>query len=184
MVLGREKAFEAADFKGADVAGGFDLIVEYGTSLPLDPNLRRESIMLMTPMLKEAGMSAKQIIQYMKLNELEGIHDRLELASDRQREIFEEMVAKINKGVPPEDAYIAPEELEEHAGRLEYAYSYLESVEFKYLPEMSKELVRLHVKEREEIMAKAAAPAPAPDTSIVPAGLPDINNPLEDAGIL
>ena len=45
LVLGKEKAFESADIKGADINGGFDLICEYGASLSLDPARRREEIM-------------------------------------------------------------------------------------------------------------------------------------------
>jgi hypothetical protein len=108
----------------------------------------------------------------MKLNDLGGIYDRLEMAANRQREIFEEMIAKVKDGTPLEEAYIAPQELEEHAGRLEFAYTYLESVEFKYLTEDLKDLIRLHVKEREKLMQQAANPLPAPDLSNLPVGLP------------
>lgn len=172
-VLGKENAFEVKDFKGSDIASGFDLEVDYGRALPLDPNLRRESILLLTPMLKEAGLSSKQILQYLKLNDLQGVQDRLELAANRQREIFETMIAKISQGIPAEEAYIAPEELEEHAGRLEFAYTFIETVEFKYLPEITKDLIRMHVREREGMMATAAAPAPA-NPAVLPAGMPGV----------
>ncbi len=175
MVIGKENAFEAMDFKGADISGGFDIKCEYGTSLPLDPNARRESIVLLTPILKEAGLSAKQILQYMKLNDLEGIYDRMELAAERQREVFEEMIAAVRKGIPPEEAYIAPEDLEEHAGRLEFAYTYLETVEFKYLPEPLKDMIRMHVKEREGMMGQTAAPA---DPAVLPAGMPGVGGSI------
>jgi len=36
-VLGKEKAFDAMDIKGADIDSGYDLVVEYGASLSLDP---------------------------------------------------------------------------------------------------------------------------------------------------
>ncbi len=141
--------------------------------------------MLLTPILKEAGLSAKQILQYMKLNDLGGMHDRLEMSAERQREIFEEMIAKVNKGVALEDAYIPPQELEEHAGRLEFAYTYLESVEFKYLTEDLKDLIRMHVKEREQLMAQEATPVPAANPSILPVGLPGApEQHLQDQGIL
>jgi hypothetical protein len=173
QVLGKENAFEVADFKGSDIEGGYDIACDYGQSLPLDPNLRRESIMLLMPTLKEAGMSAKQILQYLKLNDLEGIQDRFQLAANRQREVFEEMIAKVDAGIPIEEAYIAPEELEEHAGRLEFAYTYVETVEFKYLSEDIKDLIRMHIREREKMMAQAAAPAPAPvPNEGIPLGMP------------
>ncbi len=179
QVIGKENAFEATDFKGADIDGGFDLKVEYGANLPLDPNLRRESIMLLAPMLKEAGMSSKAILQYMKLNDLEGIYDRMELAAERQREVFEEMIAKVGKGIPPERAYIPPHELEEHAGRLEFAYTWLETTEFKYLQEPLKDMIRMHVKEREAMMAEAAQQAPATDPALELAGMPGVDGAMD-----
>ncbi|TGN99697.1 hypothetical protein PN36_34985, partial [Candidatus Thiomargarita nelsonii] len=45
QVIGKEKAIEAVEIKGADIDGGFDLVVEYGASLSLDPMTRREEIL-------------------------------------------------------------------------------------------------------------------------------------------
>lgn len=171
LVLGKGKAFEAADIKGADIAGGFDIQVEYGASLPIDPNMRREAITLLTPLLKEAGMSAKAILQRMKLNDLEGILDRMELAADRQREEFDEMIAKFREGSP---IYIEPKELQEHQGRLEYAYTYLETAEFKYLEPELQALIEKHVKDREGFVQQQAAP----DPNIQPAGMPGVGGAL------
>ncbi len=166
-VLGKSKAFESAKFKGADISGGFDLDVEYGTSLPIDPNMRREAITLLTPLLKEAGMSAKAILQKMNLNDYSGIMDRMELSSERQKEDFDEMIASFRTGVP---LYIAPKELQEHQGRLEYSYTYLETAEFKYLDEEVKALIEKQVLEREGFLKQQAAPDPA----VLPAGSPGV----------
>lgn len=176
LVLGKEKSFEVADFKGADIAGGFDLDVSYGTSLPLDPNMAREQLMLMLPVLKEAGVTPKQILQRFRLNELEGVLDRMDLAADRQREIFEEMVANLDQGP---SAYIKPRELEEHAGMLEYAYDYVMTMEYKVLPDEAKQLIDQHILEREQLeIAKqtkgaGAAQPPQPAVGAMPLGLPD-----------
>lgn len=164
-VLGDEKAFLAAEYSSADIAGGFDLMAEYGTSLPLDPNMAREQLMLMMPMLEKSGMSMKKILRMFKLSELETLLDRSELAADRQREIFEEMIAKSTEG---EAEYIAPRELQEHQGMLEYAYDYVMSSEFFHaIPPEIKTLIEQHIKEREDLAKQAAAggqpsqPAPA-----------------------
>ncbi len=161
-VLGKEKAFESTDIKGADIDGGYDLIVEYGASLSLDPTTRREEIITLMPLFEKAGVESRQILQMLKLNELSGMYDTLELAKDRQREIFEEMIAK---GI-----YIEPEELQDHKNMLKYAYYYLMTTEFKYLTEDEKVLIRKHVREREMVSAQGAgaaalggmAPGPAP----------------------
>lgn len=174
LVLGKEKAFEAADIKGADISGGFDLHVEYGASLPIDPNMRREAILLMKDLLVEGGVTPKQIIHHLKLNDFEGLHDRLEMSYDRQREDFEEMIAKFSEGHP--DPYIAPREMQNHTGRLEYAHDYLETAAFKYLDPEAQELIERHVKEREDFAVKEAAPGggePA-DPSQLP-GMPGVD---------
>lgn len=170
LVMGKEKAFEAADLKGADVAGGFDLVVEYGASLPIDPNMRREAILLLMEPLKEAGMSMKQILKMMKLNDLESMYDRMELAAERQREIFEEMIVRHTEGTP---VYIGPDDLQEHQGMLEYAYDYIMTSEFKYLPSEQQELIKRHIREREALMAKKATP-PQPTGDVNIPGMPGV----------
>jgi len=144
-VLGAEKAFEAVDVKGADIEGGFDLVVEYGQSLSLDPSTRREELLQLMPIFEKAGIDNKTILSMLKLNELESLYDINELSHQRQREIFQEMLAS-NK-------YIAPRELEEHKGMLNYAYRYVMTAEFKYLPEEQKVLIEQHVKDREQMAA-------------------------------
>lgn len=148
-VLGKEHALEAVELQGADLAGGYDLTSTYGTSLSLDPARAREEIMQLWPLLEKAGVPSKTLLGFLKLNELEAIHDRMQLAADRQREIFEEMIANVDRGTP---IYIEPEDEMDHAGMLEYAGTYLMSSDFKYLKDESKKLIKQHVKERRQMM--------------------------------
>lgn len=149
-VLGKEKAFEATDIAGADIAGGFDLVVEYGASLSLDPTSRRQELMQLYPVFRAAAQgdaAAKKLLARMRLNELEGMYDGEQLAADRQREIFEEMIAT--------DVYIAPGESEDDQGMLAWAADYRMSAEFKYLTEPHKLLVLRHIRERGARVAQA-----------------------------
>jgi len=148
-VLGKEKAFEAYDIQGADIEGGFDIVAEYGTSLSLDPMTRRQEIVQMMPVLEKAGIQTRTILQMMKLNELEGIYDRVQMASDRQREIFEAMINQ--------DIYIAPRQLQDHQSMLQYSYDFLMSSEFSFLSEQHKQLIERHVQEREQLAAEGPA---------------------------
>lgn len=150
-VLGKEKAFEAIDIKGADIEGGFDLVVEYGASLSLDPTTRRSEILNMMPVFEKAGISTRSILQMLKLNELEGLYDKAQLAADRQRELFEEMLSN--------DIYVAPRDLQDHKNMLEYAYEYVMTTEYKYLPPEQQALIDRHIKEREQLAAQGAAAA-------------------------
>lgn len=166
-VLGKEKAFEAMDIKGADIDGGYDLVVEYGASLSLDPTSRREEIITLMPLFEKAGVEPRDLLKMMKLNELSGMYDLLELASDRQRELFEEM---ISTGV-----YIPPRELQDHKNMLSFAYEYIMTTDFKYLHDDSKLLIERHIREREQIAAAGAAQsagAPAASGSSTAAGTP------------
>jgi hypothetical protein len=163
-VLGKEKAFEALDVKGADIDGGFDIVVEYGASLSLDPTSRREEILTLLPLFKEAGVETRTVLQMLKLNELEGLYDDIQLAADRQREIFEEMNAS---GV-----YIKPEELQDHKNMLSFAYMYIMTTEFKYLTDEEKNLIRQHIKERETLAAQGAQPMGGPAAGAPPPGAP------------
>ncbi len=178
-VMGKEKAFEEADFKGSDIANGFDFSVEHGTSLPLDPNARRDFLLLNLPMFKEAGLTPKQLLHHMRLDDVQGALDRTELAADRQREIYEEMSAAWYNKKP---IYIAPEPGHDHLSYLEYARVYIETSEFKYLPEEVKELIRQHNVDRKNLAAEEVAPPPttppAPTPDISPFGMPGVEGAL------
>lgn len=172
QVLGKEKAFEVIDLKGADIDGGYDLVVEYGTSLSLDPMTRRQEIMAMMPLLKEAGIPPRVILSLLKLGELDVADDMIQMADDRQREIFEEMIAT---GV-----YMPPEELQEHEAMLAYGLRFVMTSEFKYLEPDEKLLIRKHIKDRATLAASEkagghadagaapGAPGPKPGMSQVP----------------
>ncbi len=163
LVLGKEKAFEAADFCSADIDGGYDIQVDYGASLSLDPARRREEIMQLMPVFEKAGVPPKTIMSMLKLNELEGLYDRMTLAAERQREVFETMVAT--------NEFIAPEDLQDHAGMLDYAYYYLMTAGFRDLAPDTQDMVKEHVKAREQMAAKTAT-AGQPNASAMPGAVP------------
>jgi hypothetical protein len=162
QILGREKAFQAVDLKGADIDGGYDLVVEYGTSLSLDPMTRRQEILALQPILDKANIPPRVMLSMLKLGELEVIDDLVQLAEDRQRELFEEMLAT--------GRYIKPEEFEDHENMLAYALTYVMTSEFKYLTPQEKEMVRKHIRDRGAQAAKEKAP-PLPPGAPGPAGV-------------
>jgi hypothetical protein len=163
-VLGKEKAMESIALKGADIDGGYDVVGEYGVSLSLDPLTRREEILAMQPLFEKAGIPVRMSLKMMKLNELEGMFDKLQLAEDRQREIFEEMAAR--------NIYIAPEEFQDHENMLAWALDYVMTAEFKYLNQETKELIKQHMRDRKALAAQEQAGLTAQPQSPGPAGLP------------
>jgi len=153
-VLGIENAFESVEFKGADIEGGFDIVVSYGSTLSLDPMTRREEILQLIPLFEKAGIDIKQLLAMLKINDLEGIFDIMQLAKNRQKEIFEKMIAT--------DEYIPPRPLGEHQGMLQYAYYFITTKDFDLLPEPKKLLIEQHIREREALLGQAVPTAPVP----------------------
>lgn len=145
-VIGKEKALEAVDLRGIDVDGGYDVIGEYGVSLSLDPMTRREEILALQPTFEKAGIPPRVTLKMMKLNELEGMYDILQLAEDRQREYFEEMIST--------GRYVPPEPYEDHENMMAWALQYFMTVEFKYLEPEYKMYCRQHYQERAQLAAQ------------------------------
>lgn len=165
-VLGKENALEAVDLKGSDIDGGYDIVGEYGVSLSLDPMSRREELMMLQPIFEKAGVPTRTTLKLMKLNELEGMYDRLALAENRQREVFDEMIAT--------GRYIPPEDLLDHENMISWALEYFMTSEFQFLEPNLKELCKQHIRDRVQLAAaeKASlAGAPAPGEA-APGALP------------
>ncbi len=167
-VVGKEKAMETVSLIGMDLADGFELIVEYGTNLSLDPISRREEIMQLQPLFKEAGISTMTSLKLMRLNDLEGHFDIMELSENRQREYIDMMIVS--------GTYVPPEPYELHAAMLEYAIKFRMSAEFKPLPKPTRDNILRHITERSKMDAeekKLLAPAeatPAAAPAAAPAG--------------
>jgi hypothetical protein len=153
-VLGKEKAFEALDLKGSDIEGGFDLCVEYGASLSLDPVSRRQELITMLPLFEKAGVDPREILRMVKLSELEGAYDMVELAASRQNEIFDQIIA--------DEKMIAPRDLSDHKGMLTYSYGYVMGAAYRDLDPAIQALIDQHIHAREAMAAKGPNPGAPP----------------------
>lgn len=163
-VIGKEKAFEVVDIKGADLASGFDLVPEYGTSLPLDPMARQNMMVQYLPLFEKAGVAPEKILSMLKLADVGEVLDSLELAQDRQREIFEKMTK--------EKMYIKPDELQDHKGMLAWASKYVMTSEFRDLGPVEQQLIREHMKAREAMLVKDSTNPEGPASQVPDTGLP------------
>jgi hypothetical protein len=168
-VIGKEKALEAIDVKGSDIDGGYDVVGEYGVTLSLDPITRREEILTLQPLFEKAGVQARTALRMLKLNELEGMYDKLDMAANRQKAIFDEMIAT--------GRYIPPKRFRDHENMIAWALDYFMSQEFESLPEDIQALCERHIEERTKVAATEtsggaapAAEAPAPAQELQAAG--------------
>lgn len=173
-VLGKEKALEAIDLKGADIDGGYDVVGEYGATLSLDPITRKQEIMQLQPMFEKAGVPPRTSLRMMKLSELDGMYDKLDLAGNRQKEIFDLMIAT--------NAYIPPKRFRDHENMIAWAYDYFMTSEFEMLEEGLQLLCEQHIEDRTALAAQEkAGVATAPGTPGVPTAPPpgvELGNPL------
>lgn len=156
-VLGKEKALEAIDIKGADIDGGYDVVGEYGVTLSLDPITRREEILTMQPLFEKAGVPMRTALKMLKLNELESLFDDLDLAENRQKEIFDEMIAT--------GTYIEPKKFRDHENMIAWAMHYFMTQEFEALSPEAQALCEAHIEARAQLAAiekSGGAGAPPP----------------------
>ena len=79
QVVGSEKSFDTIALAGSDIQGGFDLVVEFGANLSLDPQARREEIMQLMPIFEKAGVDTSSILGMLRLNEVEGVYDMVKI---------------------------------------------------------------------------------------------------------
>lgn len=164
-VVGKEKALEAIDLKGADIDGGYDVVGEYGTTLSLDPITRREEILTMQPLFEKAGIPARTSMKMLKLNEVEGLFDELDLAESRQKELFDEMIAT--------KALLKPEELMDHENMIAWAMHYFMTQEFQALESTDQQNLKQHIKDRAALAATESGNAGPPNPAgQMPPGAP------------
>lgn len=145
-VVGKERALEAIDVKGADIDGGYDVVGEYGVTLSLDPVTRREEILQLQPLFEKAGVPARTAMKMLKLNEVEGLYDELDLAENRQKEVFDIMIAT--------HQYLAPEEQMDHENMIAWALHYFMTEEFQALAPEDQAMLKQHNKARGALAAQ------------------------------
>lgn len=159
LITGEEDALSVAYYSGADIAKGFDLQLDYGTSFSLNPSSRREEIMALLPLFKEAGLPVTQLLDLLRLNEVSTAVDRASIGERRMNDIFDEIISNyFDKGV---EIQIPPEENEDHKAMLDGAMSFRMSATWRTFPLELRNLLDDHINMRKEMLAKQAAPGPA-----------------------
>ena len=153
QVEGQEGAFNAKQFKGADIEGGYDLVVQYGTTFSLDPMTRRQEILQLIPLFKEAGRPMDELLQHLKLNDLDSMNDTGFKSALRMREVLDVIIATKKP--------IEPRVMANHQARIKFAYDYLETAEFDRLDTETQMLIEDYIIKMEELEANKGGGAVA-----------------------
>lgn len=170
-VVGEERAFDLIDFNRADLLGGYDLVVEYGTTFSLDPSIRRQEVMTMMPLFEKAGVPFATILRFAKFGELENLHDRLNLSKRRVMEDIKQMSEK------PTEGPITPRPHMDYPAMLNDALQYVMTAEFKYKPEETRNVINAYIDSLTEL-AKTMALPEAPANAVGAEGAADVALPM------
>lgn len=160
-ILGNENAFDIVELKGIDLDGGYEIVTEYGTSLPLDPQARRDELLKLMPVFEKAGLDPKVLVENLKLAELESTQDILEMSRDRMKEIIDTMIAT--------KSMIPPRKHQDHAGMLAYCKEYVMTAEYFSLEDVYKDLIEQHMDARAQMAAQEQPQPAAPGLGAPPA---------------
>lgn len=178
-VVGTEETDNITELDKSDVEQGFILQTQYGQNFSLDPAMRREEIMQALPILEKAGINPKVVARMLKYNEVEGLFDEVEVARNRQLEIFQKMIEVYNSASVIPDFSADKMKYAKHGLMAEAAMDYFMTREFLQLDPELKEAMYAHydlrvklealqatgqepTKENAEKMAVQAAPGAAP----------------------
>lgn len=151
QVVGKENNLDTNSFKGSDIMHGYDVVVEFGASLSLDPMTRRGELMNMMPLLKEANVDPGTILSMARLGETDTVLDMVELANNRMQDYFDEIIST--------QAPVPPRKNEDHQRMLIYAGQFVMMRAYQDLPEFLKDLIDGHIEERQKLVAAPPPPA-------------------------
>lgn len=173
-VVGSEGALEREEIKGKDLDGGFEFEVEYGRSFSLDPQTRYQQILLGMPLFEKAGVKPRQLLRYLRLSELDSIHDSLQAAENRMRGIFSKIVST--------EKQVAPQKYQDHENMLAYALEWFMTPEFFELPENMQDLCREHFELRAQLAAAEQTGIAGPGGELGESQMGAASAPAEELG--
>jgi hypothetical protein len=165
-IVGKDNIAYARKLKGADLVGGYSIIVEYGQSFALDPITRGEQILKFSELFLQSGMQPRDLVKKLRLSELRNTYDEFKKADDKGMEIVERIKAT-GIQVPISSKY------QDHIGIIGYLTKYTMENEFELLDENIRELINQHIDMRYEVQVQnttaQAATQPQPP-QMPPAG--------------
>ncbi len=169
-VLGEEKAYDVVELLGMDLYAGYEIDVEYGTHLPLDPMARRDELLKYFPMYQAAGMSQKSLISAIGMADLEYVQSLPDLVRDRAQEIVDTIIAT-GEQVDPASKF------QDHAGIVAFLMEYVNTADFDRLPADRRMIIDEQIQMRIQLAAEQAQAGAPPAGNATPAAAPPLGGP-------
>lgn len=150
---GMELADEYLLFTGADLDGGYSVVVDYGMYIPADPAAKKQQVLELIKLgiMEQAGLDPKKLISLLVDGDMLSIKDLAEGA----REVQEAENVKMSQGVP-----VDVEKFHEHEDHIFSISAYMNTQEFESLDQGVKQIfvehAEKHKKALAEILAKSA----------------------------
>ena len=161
-------------FKGVDLEGRVNLVVEFGMYQPVDPAARKQQLfeLLKLGAIEKAGLPVKQTVSQLMGGDIKPVKDMADMAEDVQKEELWRMIAGEKAPVQP---------YHEHLTHYAVTAKFMNELTFEYLPAQTKKAIYDHFLEHkaaaEKVMAQAqgagapqGAPGGAPQQGGAPGG--------------
>jgi len=144
-ILDKENEVEAKAFKGIMLDGGFDVTIDYGTSLPIDPAQRRQMVQELATMFQQMGVKVDgtRFVELLKLGDVLGTFDIGKAAGARQRKEIKTMME--SKQVLPIDF-----DAEDQAAHYTELWNFFQTSEYVNLEEEVKNIMKEHAAMHQE----------------------------------
>ena len=171
-ILGKNNQVEVIDFKGADVAGNYDVIVQGGSSMPQNKALRQDFII----QLYQYGL-IQDPQKVLSLLEFGGIEDVYESDTLDKSAAKEEMEIMLQGGMVEAQMY------EEHNIHMDVHVKFLKSNEGRNLPQNLHDGILQHIQQHQMFIQPPMEEGPEgpyqqpPAPEDIPAGFPEAPPP-------
>jgi hypothetical protein len=138
-ILNEDNDIETEAFKGANLNGGFDVEVDYGTTLPVDPASRRDLVREIATYAQQMGVpvDGNKVLDLMKLGDVIGSYDINKSAAKVQTREVKQMIDT--------HEYIKIDyDAQNHMGHYTNMQDYMNSGDYENLDDIQKQLLKDH----------------------------------------
>jgi len=144
-VVGEENEVEEFSFKSSDLNGGYVVVSDFGSSLPIDPAARKQMVQDIAGMAQQFGITldASRLMSLLKMGDVFGTFDIGKTASKRQKKEIKDMMLT--------GQYIEVDlEAEDHIAHYTELFAFFQTAEYVALDIEIQQLLKKHAREHME----------------------------------